>query len=152
MNDDLVKGFWKRVVVRGEDECWEWIGYRLPRGGHGTYNRGKKYHYAHRLAYEIATGKKPQLFVLHRCDNPVCVNPKHLYEGTQADNVRDREERGRSGDRSGENNNHSKMTWSGVNDVRSALARGDAVATLAAKYGVGLTAIRDIGACRSWNR
>lgn len=71
--------------------CWPWKGRRYPSG----YGRSRGRHYAHRAAWFVATGEWPTLFILHSCDRPWCVNPAHLREGTQADNVRDRDERRR---------------------------------------------------------
>jgi hypothetical protein len=73
------------------DECWPWLGSRTVNGYGRLGNR-----YAHRLVYEQEVGPIPDgLNVLHSCDNPPCVNPRHLRVGTQADNARDALERGR---------------------------------------------------------
>lgn len=93
--------FWARVAKRGLDDCWEWVGVRVPPQGrllpYGLFSVGKKLYRAHRFSYEIAIGPIPDgLLVLHKCDNPPCVNPAHLYAGTYVDNMRDRTSRGRS--------------------------------------------------------
>ncbi len=94
---DGVQRFWNRVFKTSG--CWLWLG---PEGrseyGEVGY-KGKKYK-AHHLAYNLTHGARPDgLFILHKCDNPKCVNPNHLYAGTHADNMRDRRERGRYGDK-----------------------------------------------------
>jgi len=83
------------VIVRPQSRCWMWTstgkryGVVAPRGGHG-------YQLAHRFSFETFRGQIPKgLYVLHRCDRPRCVNPNHLWLGTQADNLRDMVAKGR---------------------------------------------------------
>jgi hypothetical protein len=93
--------FWARVDRSGD--CWEWQGSRTPAGygkvirqspgDPSTVLSGR----AHRLSYLMAYGPPPpDLFVLHTCDNPPCVNPAHLFLGTAEDNARDMSRKGRS--------------------------------------------------------
>lgn len=86
--------FWPRVSKT--DECWIWNGAQH-RSGHGHFNAGSGgYQLAHRFAYEQLVGPIPIGMVLcHRCDNPRCVRPDHLFVGTQADNVDDMMTKGR---------------------------------------------------------
>lgn len=83
-------------VERGVD-CWLWNGRRDANGYGRLYFRGR-HHYAHRLALELASGEPltKGVVVMHTCDNPPCVNPSHLRQGTVADNNRDRATKGRS--------------------------------------------------------
>jgi len=86
--------FWGKVECRGD--CWEWTGSRI-WSGYGMFWKDGRYQRAHRVAYELTNGEVPaDLFVLHRCDNRGCVNPDHLDIGTHRDNMRDRNERGRT--------------------------------------------------------
>ena len=89
--------FWARVdKSAGPDGCWLWLGGRKHNGYGTTRYRGKTAR-AHRVSFEMEAGRTPALYVLHRCDNPPCVNPSHLYEGTQKQNMADMIRRGRLG-------------------------------------------------------
>ncbi len=83
----------------GPDACWPWTRSKIRDGGYGQIGRGGHdggIVLTHRLAWEIANGPVPDgMRVLHECDNPPCCNPKHLFLGTQADNLRDMTAKGR---------------------------------------------------------
>jgi hypothetical protein len=85
-----ISRFWDKVAVRGPDDCWEWQAGCFKRGYGAFAFDGHKPGYAHRFSYELHHGPIPEgMRVLHECDNPPCVNPKHLRAGTQKDNIQD---------------------------------------------------------------
>lgn len=101
--EDRVR-FWAKVCKRNADECWPWQGSGLGREGYGQFtvtstggaSRKQLHLYAHRVAWIVTRGDIPQgVSVLHRCDNPGCVNPDHLFLGSQLDNMRDASQKGR---------------------------------------------------------
>lgn len=91
---DIVDRFFKHVDKT--DACWLWIGAKSR--GYGYFRVFGKSVRAHHFSWETRYGKIPEkLCVLHKCDVPACVNPDHLFLGTQIDNIRDRDQKGRSG-------------------------------------------------------
>lgn len=91
----LTDRFWKKVIKKGPDECWPWIGYRTPLG-YGMIGYNKTIIPASRASWLLHHGELPDVLVCHRCDHPWCVNPAHLFIGTFTDNNRDRAQKGRS--------------------------------------------------------
>ena len=89
-----VEKFWSRVAVGDPDACWEWQGGKN-QDGYGMLTINKKHYVAHRVSFEIANGREPELQVLHTCDNPSCTNPRHLFEGTRSVNMQDMVAKGR---------------------------------------------------------
>ena len=89
--------FWAKVIKRNPDECWPWTAART--GGYGYFGLDGRLVYAHRLSWEWANGQRipDGMWILHSCDNPPCVNPAHLSLGTQLDDVRDMDRKGRRG-------------------------------------------------------
>lgn len=84
------KRFWAKVAKKGKDECWEWLSVTSHDGYGRLWFRGR-FSGAHRFSWMIHNETIPAgLYVLHKCDNPICVNPNHLFLGTNTDNMRDR--------------------------------------------------------------
>lgn len=99
---------------------------------------------AHRLAWRLTRGVDAgELCVLHRCDNPPCCNPRHLFLGTQATNMADMRRKARAV-------GHRKLTAELVREIRQRCAAGEAKKALARAFGVSPTTVRDAVARRSW--
>lgn len=113
--DKDILRFNTKVAVRGKDECWEWLGGK-DRNGYGKLWVSGKMRLAHRLSFQLQSGRAATNAVLHSCDNPGCVNPHHLRDGTQAENVADRQTRNRHA--RGELIGLSKLTDSEVTTIR----------------------------------
>lgn len=121
--------FWSKV--RTTDHCWIWIGNRKTNSSGRTYGGFKvkgKMRQAHRVSWEMHRGAIPAgLFVLHSCDNPPCVNPDHLFLGTQKDNALDRDRKGRREAPQGEKNGFAKLTSEKVEAIRREYQRGSSL-------------------------
>ena len=136
----LPERFWPKVDrSAGPEACWPWTGTQNASLGYGQIGRGGMgagMAYAHRVSYELANGAIPDgMCVLHRCDNPPCVNPAHLYLGTIADNNRDAKAKGRTA--LGERNGQAKLTDEQVREIRRIHGSGGVTQrSLARKFGV----------------
>lgn len=143
--------FWSRVrpVARGPRKgCWLWTGARHPFG-HGRFALGTGIApgYTHRIAWELLRGAIPAgMQVNHHCDEPSCVNPDHLYVGTQGDNMRDAKRRGRLAT----THAHRKMTAEQVIECRMLRESGWALLPLAHRYSVSKPLISML--CRGLRR
>lgn len=95
--DDVQARFMKHVRVNEATGCWEWAGANDSRG-YGKFWMAGRSQRAHRVAFRLWRGRaaRKDMVLLHRCDNPCCVNPAHLKEGTQRTNVRDMWAKGRA--------------------------------------------------------
>lgn len=149
-----IQRFWKYVDIKGKNDCWPWIGHKRGPAGYGGFKMYKeKEKYAHRISFEIFTGKKiPEgMCVLHSCDNPLCVNPAHLWIGTQLENIKDRESKGRGGLHKGEANGRSKLTRKDVENIRIMYATGNYTQeTLGKLFGVAKVTIGLITRRKIW--
>lgn len=127
--------FYEQFKERGRDECWEWVGERIQQSGYGVLSIANVYYLAHRLSFVLANGKiDPDLLVMHSCDNRRCVNPKHLSQGTDKDNIQDALRKGRM--LKGEKNGMSKLTEEKVVEIRRLHRFGETVTDLADTYKV----------------
>lgn len=140
--------FWSRVAVGAPAHCWPWK-LSLNGDGYGQTKVGDRYWTASRLAFELANGPVPQHFlVCHRCDNPSCCNPAHLYAGTKGDNERDKFKRGRT--HKGMANPGRKLTQDQVDNIRRLFAQGETNIAIGKMMGVHHSTISKIRTGASW--
>lgn len=147
--------FWEKVQRGAADECWPWTGaVNLDRGyGRIRLSRTRRTDFAHRVAYELHYGPIPEgKIICHRCGNPKCVNPAHLYAGTFHDNNVDRIDHGRQagGARPGEKHHMAKLTAAEVERIRERLANGEIGSALAREYGVSASQVSRIKRGENW--
>lgn len=140
-----------RVVDRGYDTpCREWMGW-LSNKGYGDLYVELKHQRAHRFCWEMYHGKIPDGWcVCHECDNRRCVNPHHLFLGTNYDNVQDRHRKGRSSSSRGETQRSCKLTTQKVISIRNEYQTVKSYRVLARKYGVEYTNIANIIKRKTW--
>jgi len=143
--DDFIEGFWSKVDIRGEDECWEWKAGRN-RGGYGIFQSQGMPKLAHRAAYKLTTGDDPRdMLVCHKCDNPPCCNPNHLFKGTNTENIRDSVTKGRL-------HNSVPYGWPEIKEIRDLYATEEfRISDLAVRFGISKGAVYDILINKHWH-
>lgn len=148
IGDTPEQRFWSRVALTANPEkCWEWQGTSDEKGYGYCRWRGRA-RLTHRIAFELHHGKEPALCVLHSCDNPSCVNPSHLREGTHADNHADMKARGRHC--AGEQNTFAKLTNETVLWIRAEHSNGRSQTDIADEVNMSRVAIGRIVKRQSW--
>jgi len=169
-----VKRFWSKVdkersnIFYNGTRCWEWTAGITRDGGYGSAWMGLKVRRAHCVSYEIEFEEvKDGLFVLHHCDNRICVRPDHLFLGTHQDNMADKVRKGRQAQgkthgaythpesrRIGKLNGRAKLTEKDVSEIRRRYARfgkgGETLKELAKDFGVAFTQISNIINKKVW--
>ena len=143
------KDFWDSVKKLSPKGCWLWTGAKV--GKYGACRRTAGENRAHRAAWALANGPIPKgLFVCHRCDNPPCVNPGHLFLGTVYDNNADMVAKGRNVGPKGEIQHRAAVTEQDVLAIRAAALEGVGQRALARKYGVSQNCIWHILKRKTW--
>lgn len=173
--------FWQNITKSGPDDCWPWNG-PTDAFGYGRIMYHKQTTRCHRLAYQFANNvvlppikksQKDSTYVLHRCDNPPCCNPNHLFLGTPHTNALDAAVKGRTttGRRSGRyteprtldpnwtppetglfgsRHHKAKLTEIDIPIIRARRDAGERLSVLAEEYGVSVTTIYGVGKRKFW--
>lgn len=148
----LESRFWSKVDktpgLGPNGDCWEWKATKI-WNGYGRFGLNKKGWLAHRVSWLISHGDPGDNHVLHKCDNRACVNPNHLFLGTNYDNVQDRERKGRNIVRKGEDCGTAKLTEVEVIQI---FKSHETLAVLAERYNVAKTTICAIKTQQNWKQ
>lgn len=154
----IKKRFWIKVTVKKPDECWLWNAGKWGKKwaedstiGYGNFRVWDNRITAHRFAYLTVYGEIPKgIKVLHTCDEPLCCNPKHLWVGTQADNVTDMHRKGRAASVIGVKNPRAILTESDVLKIAERISKGESNVEIACDYGVSNSTIWQIRKKNRW--
>jgi len=143
----LERRFHVKYAKQPNDGCWLWTGSKHTTGYGGIRFRGRMWG-AHRVSWTLYRGEIPEgLSVCHTCDNPLCVNPDHLFLGNQKDNMLDARNKGRLQNMKGTANHNSKLT---EDDVRAIRADPRPQKTIATEYKVSASQVSRIVTRRNW--
>lgn len=115
--------FWEKVNKKSNNECWEWIAHT--QLGYGRFRQNNTMVQAHRFSWKFYYGPIPgELHVLHKCNNRKCVNPKHLFLGTDKDNALDKVSKNRQQKLVGVTNGRAKLTEKDILNIRKLYTQG----------------------------
>ena len=145
--------FYSRVKIPNINGCMEWFGGNIKKKCYGGFHgREKKFMTAHRYSYQLFVGKIPEgICVLHKCDNPPCVNPEHLFLGTQQDNAIDMRSKNRGYSTAGENHGRSVLSLDSVKRIRNMYTgkRGE-LTSLGKIFNVSSSTVHGIVKNKTW--
>lgn len=140
--------FWARVEK--SDACWLWTG-PLINAGYGKFKVESRTRSAHRFSYELRHGPIPEgMIICHTCDNPPCVNPDHLFLGTNKDNSRDMVAKNRAARLRGERANGVKLTTEDVLEIRRLRKAGVACEEVARQFSLTKAHVWRVAQGTSW--
>ena len=148
-----IERFWSKVDVRGVEDCWEWLAGKRT-GGYGVIRIKSKSCAASRVSWILHNGEIADgLCICHKCDNPACVNPNHLFLGTYKDNAQDMVAKGRQGTckAKGEKSGRSKLSEKQVIEIREKyITFSPSIRQLAKEYCVPSSTLYDIISYITW--
>jgi len=152
--DSIIAKFWSKVNKRGPIPkhmphlgcCWIWTAGKF-KAGYGAFYGG----YSHRFSWQIHNGKIPDgIQILHKCDNPSCVRPFHLFDGTRFDNMKDKENKGRGNHAIGHKNGRAKLTVQQIPEIRNLIELGMNNCRIGKMFKVDHSVIRQIRTGKAW--
>lgn len=154
--DERVKAFWSKVQKQKGDKCWPWLAG--PKTGYGQFWTGLRSVHAHRYMLELMLNRKlkTEEHALHSCDNPRCVNPKHIFLGTNIENIQDKVKKNRHKGWShpnspkGENHPKAKLSNTDVTKIRRRINEGEILTRIAEDYKVTIQTISFIKRKITW--
>jgi hypothetical protein len=151
LDREQIGRFWAKVQKGSKDACWPWTG-RIGDNGYGLFKVGTRMIGTHRVAYRLGKRQPGSLYVLHRCDNKPCCNPKHLFRGTQRININDYVAKGFGSnmghEQVGEKNGNARLT---EDDVRAIRASKDIQRIIAARFGISQVMVSRIQTRKAWS-
>lgn len=163
----IAERFWAKVDKNGPTPmhrpelgpCWVWMGARHPFGHGHMYVQKGKYARVHRLSFFLEYGRWPNPCACHECDNPSCVRPSHIFEGTHADNNRDMSRKGRHFTRTkpercarGERHGMRRLSWKTVQEIRKRLNAGESQYRIAEEYKIAQPHVSRIHLKQVWKK
>ena len=150
--ESLRTKFLKHALIGSKESCWGWKGSKHKQGYGMAYAQGAVIK-AYRLSYLVNIGEIPEgICVCHKCDNPSCVNPDHLFLGTQAENILDMDKKGRRTPQKGAFNHNAKLSEAEVASLREVYSKGgNTISTLAKQYGLSISGCYSIIKRKTWS-
>jgi len=146
----VTRRFEDKFIPEPNSGCWLWLGATGGKKGYGKMmlRHTRRPEFAHRISFYLSFGQITK-HVLHKCDNPYCVNPEHLFEGTNDDNIADMVAKNRN--RRGERHHWSVLTEEDVGEIRK-LIGFQTLKSIADMYGVSKHAIWAIKEGKNWSK
>lgn len=142
--------FWGKAEIKGTNDCWDWLAGTFV-DGYGTFWFRNKMYRSHRVSWILTFGEIPDgLLICHRCDSPHCVNPRHLFMGTNGDNMMDASRKGRLNAPRGENHAGSKLKNEDVFEIRRLRNQGLSYSELGRKFNCSDVNIKNIIVGKKW--
>lgn len=155
LNQEILTRFWAKVDKGEPDTCWNWTAARSRKMGYGVFGLCGKTYRAHRISWLIHHGYMPdsKLDVCHKCDNPACVNPLHLFLGTRTDNMQDCARKGRTSRVPrivGTETRSAKLNDAAVAHLRSLPSDISVLREFALQYGMSYQSVLDAYRGKTW--